>query len=235
MGAWKTTVIALTTAFAGGAAALWFSPLRPMSLKAGAPALAAATQPARDDEMAALKTRLALLETRSLASTANSPSPPAPASSRAHEDDDRRSPEVIERERKVARWMDDHYTTEVQGRVFGRYFAEVDQARLAERRDAAWGDSVGRDLQKLFDETPGFGGTRVERLECGGTLCRLHVDVEDPKRRNKLLHAIQSKLHFDEASAFIPGNEHKMQAYLARQGATLPFFDQIKYVEEEMD
>jgi hypothetical protein len=226
-------MIVVGAAAVGAAAALGFSVLRAPTLRPERSAISAAASQ-RDEEMAALKRRLAQLEERAFAAAANTPPVAVPATS-AGEHQDSRGPEVVERERKIARWMDDHYTTEVQGRVFGRYFADVDRLRLSEPRDKAWSESVGRDLQKLLDEAPGFSGTRVEKLECGGTLCRLHLEVEDAKKRGKLLHAIQSKLHFDEASAFIPANERKVEAYLARQGATLPFFDHNKYVEEEMD
>lgn len=234
MGALKIVLVVVGAAAAGAAATASFSLLRSPALRPAPSTISTAGQP-RDEEMAALKARLARLEARDLAAAIQAQQFAAPAVSAAAESGERRGNEGSERERKIARWMDDHYTPEVQGRVFGRYFADVDQVRLSETRDKAWSDSVSRDLQKLVDETPAFSGTQVEKLECGGTLCRLNVQVDDPKKRNKLLHAIQSQLHFDEASAYMPGHERKMETYLARQGATLPFFDQLKYVEAEMD
>jgi len=189
----------------------------------------------RDAELSDLRARLGALEARSAIGARATVQPVPINGNRAGQAEEPRDPDTLQKERALADWMKDHYTPEVQAKVFGHYFADLDVVRGAERRDAGWEREMTSGLQKMLDDgTHELGKVTVQRFDCGATLCRLQLDVENVQVRGKLVQTIQHTLHFDEASAFMPAGEKQVDAYLARQGATLPDFDQLKYVGAEM-
>lgn len=192
---------------------------------------------ARDREIADLKTRLARLEAEQRkAAGARSAAQSAPDSREEQPAGDTRPPEVLEREAEIAEWMKDHYTPEVQANVFGMYFADVDRVRTAETPDEGWRESIERGLGELLaGASDSIGEAEVTSLECGGTLCRIKIDVDKPAERGRLVHVMQRALHLDEASVYMPTSGTTLEGYFARAGSTLPQFDQLKYVGAEMD
>jgi len=204
-----------------------------------APAAASDDQPADradaapDRELQALKRRIARLEAdldaQRAARTAAAASVPPPASA------PERDPAVLARERAVAAWVDTHYTPEVQSRIFGSYFAEVDELRLAEPRDEQWAANVQRGMHKLLEDARSVvGAARLEQVDCGSTLCRMRIEVEHARTRRDLVRHVQRELHFDEASALIQAEDDVLEMCLAREGASLPVFDQLRYAGDEM-
>lgn len=199
--------------------------------RAGAPA---PKDDPRAAELAELKVRLSALEMKNALGAQAGPRR-VPINVNRGGQVEERDPAVVHQEQVLAQWMKDHYTPEVQARVFGHYFSDVDTIRAAETRDYDWGKEMSSGLQKVLEDgAKELGKVTVERFDCGATLCRLQLDVENVQVRGKLVQTIQHTLHFDEASAFMPAGEKQVDAYLARQGATLPSFDQLKYVGAEM-
>jgi hypothetical protein len=227
---WKT-IVSVTLAAALGAGGVLVLTKRATPASVSNAETATSVDPRNEREIGELRRRLARLEAKQ--SAVATAAAAVPVASPSADDPAQRDPAIVAREQAIARWMETNYTTEVQGRVFGHYFGDVDKVRLAEAPDTAWVTAQNRDLRQLLEASADIGAT-IEHFDCGSTLCRMQLTVQDFKRRGNLLHEIQRSLHFDEASAFMPSNDTKLDACLAREGSTLPLFDQMKYVSEEM-
>jgi hypothetical protein len=233
----KLLAVAVATVMLGfwGLAAL----TRP-SASAAASAASAAAAPASSDphelEIAELKQRLARIEASARTGASPESGPARAAAAPGKADGEARDPAVAQRELEIAAFMEDHYTPEVQANVFGSYFADIDRLRSAETPDLEWAGAVERGLSALLaDAADTVGAAKVMRLECGSSLCRMKIDVANPKLRGRLVHAIQRNLKLDEASVHMPAEGTALEGYFARAGSSLPQFDQLKYVGSEMD
>ena len=117
----------------------------------------------------------------------------------------------------------DAYSLEDEARFFGDYFADLEAQRLAEERDSSWANEIeSRAVALMASEA--LSGSRLTRIECAGTPCRVEAEHDDEAARltftRDFLFSMGPSL--PEASVYSPRGARDSVLYLSRAGHLLP-------------
>lgn len=108
-------------------------------------------------------------------------------------------------------------------RNFGVYFGTLDKLRTAEGRDDAWsGNAETAITETLAGED--YSGSKLDRVECGATLCRVEVRHDNEMARahfvGTFMRAIATLV--DQGSVLSQIGSNESVGYFARNGNRLP-------------
>ena len=180
-----------------------------------------------------MESRLRNLETRPAASTASATSleaasAPAKENEQAneHESEVQGSTSELTRAEKAER----------EQHAFEHYFGILDQTRTSERVDLSWARAVGERAMDVVSKTAdvvegaqNLSESHIASVDCGSTLCRIEATHDSGQAQDEFqiwfLRGMRS-------NASLWRKDGRTVVYIARQGHTLPVWNEVMQDQE---
>jgi len=115
------------------------------------------------------------------------------------------------------------HTPEQENEFFEDYFTQLGSIMQGEGVDAAWSAEVSQAVREAFGRQ-NLQGSKLARIECGSTLCRVDSEHADEKAREMFKMTFVGSLggRFERFTLHAPVGALKTTTIMAKAGANLP-------------
>ncbi|HET9934026.1 MAG TPA: hypothetical protein VFQ35_25155 [Polyangiaceae bacterium] len=115
------------------------------------------------------------------------------------------------------------HTPAQENQFFGDYFAELDTMMQHEGVDVAWSREISKVVQEAYGRQ-NLQGSKLTRIECGKTLCRVESEHASEKARELFKMTFVGSLggRFERFTLHAPMDALTTTTFMAKTGAVLP-------------